>query len=74
MIWQILAACFILAYFATPATADTIIFGWENNGTLEFTDDVSRVPVAFHHKVRRIEVDGLEDYAKFTKEEDADEE
>jgi hypothetical protein len=70
MIWQILAACFILAYFAAPATADMIVFGtFSLEGTYEFTDDINRVPVAHLDKVTHIEVDGLENYEKFTKVE-----
>jgi hypothetical protein len=70
MIYHILAACFILAYFAAPATADMIAFGWRSpEGTYEYTDDINRVPVAHLHSVQRIEVDGLTMYRYYTKVE-----
>ena len=71
MIWHILAACFVLAYFASPATGDMIVFGWQSpEGTYEFTDDINRVPVAVHEEVQRIEVDGLENYERYTEVDD----
>jgi hypothetical protein len=75
MIFQIIAACFVLAYFAAPATADMIVFGWMSpEGAYEFTDDIQRVPVAQLDKVQRAEVDGLENYDKYTPLDTDDEE
>jgi hypothetical protein len=74
MILHILAACLILAFFAAPATADMIVYGWRSpEGAYEFTDDINRVPDANLEFVQRIDVDGLETYERFTKIESDEE-
>jgi hypothetical protein len=69
MIFQIVAAVIILMYFAAPCTADMLVFGWNDNGTYSFTDDWKKVPTAYKDIVGTAEVDGLENYEKFTKDE-----
>jgi hypothetical protein len=64
---QIIAAILMLMYFAAPATADMIVFGWMSpEGAYEFTNDINRVPVAHLHNVQRVEIDGIVGYRYYT--------
>jgi hypothetical protein len=64
---QIIAAILMLMYFAAPATADMIVFGWMSpEGAYEFTDDINRIPVAQFDNVRQAEIDGITGYRYYT--------
>jgi hypothetical protein len=46
-----------------------IVFGWNDNGSYSFTDDWAKVPTAFKDIAGSAEIDGLENYKRFTKDD-----
>ena len=67
MIYHILAAFILLTFFAGPCRADTVVYGWiARNGTIEFTDNKTRVPDAYLDEVQQATISGLHGYARLT--------